>query len=108
MDNFNGIGLLYVSIVILTAFNTPVASFTKEVNPWLAERPLVFNGRLTNHGLTSLVKEATGSQHDNVPMTAFLYHFTIMTTLTVALFIPSTCPVGEWYKTCAEQAFLAA
>ena len=39
----------------------PVASFTKEVNPWLAKRPLVFNGRLANCGLTSLVKEATGS-----------------------------------------------
>ena len=38
----------------------PVASFTKEVNPWLAKRPLVFNGRLANGRLTSLVKEATG------------------------------------------------
>ena len=36
-----------------------VASFTKEVNPRLAQRPLVFNERLANHGLTSLVKEAT-------------------------------------------------
>ena len=36
-----------------------MASFTKEVNPRLAKRPLVFNGRLANHGLTSLVKEAT-------------------------------------------------
>ena len=39
---------------------TPVASFTKEVNPRLAKRPLVFNGRLPNRGLTSLVKGATG------------------------------------------------
>ena len=38
----------------------PVASFTKEVNSRLAKRPLVFNGRLANRGLTSLVKEATG------------------------------------------------
>ena len=38
----------------------PVASFTKEVSSRLAKRPLVFNGRLANHGLTSLVKEATG------------------------------------------------
>ena len=38
---------------------TPVASFTKEVNPRLAKRPLVFNGRLANRRLTSLVKEAT-------------------------------------------------
>ena len=39
---------------------TPVASFTKEVNPRLAKRPLVFNGRLANRGLTSLIKGATG------------------------------------------------
>ena len=37
----------------------PVASFTKEVNPRLAKRPLKTNGRLGNHKLTSLVKEAT-------------------------------------------------
>ena len=36
-----------------------VASFTKEVNWRLAKRPLVFNGRLANHQLTSLIKEAT-------------------------------------------------
>ena len=40
---------------------TPVASFTKEVNPGLAKRPLVYNGRLANRGLTSLVKEATSA-----------------------------------------------
>ena len=39
---------------------TPVASFTKEVSPRLAIPPLIFNGRLANRGLTSLVKEATG------------------------------------------------
>ena len=39
----------------------PVASFTEEVHPRLAKRPLKTNGRLANHGLTSLVKEATGS-----------------------------------------------
>ena len=38
----------------------PVASFTNEVNPRLAKRPLVFNGRVANRRLTSLVKEATG------------------------------------------------
>ena len=43
----------------LTTMETPVTSFTKEVNPWLAKRPLVFNGRLAYRGLTSLVKEAT-------------------------------------------------
>ena len=42
-----------------------VASFTKEVNSILAKRPLVFNGRLANRGLTSLVKEATG-QHQAI------------------------------------------
>ena len=36
-----------------------VASFTKEVNPRLPKRPLVFNGRLANRGLTYSVKEAT-------------------------------------------------
>ena len=40
--------------------NTPVASFIKEVYSRLTKRPLVFNGRLANHGLTHLVKEATG------------------------------------------------
>ena len=38
----------------------PVGYFTKEVNPRLAKRPLDFNGCLVNHGLISLVKEATG------------------------------------------------
>ena len=41
------------------ALDTSVASFTKEVNSGLAKRPLVFNGRLANHGLTTLVEEAT-------------------------------------------------
>ena len=42
----------------------PVVSFTKELNPPLAERPLKklkTNGCLANGGLTSLVKEATAS-----------------------------------------------
>ena len=43
----------------LPVFQARHASFTKEVNPRLAERQLVFNGRLANRGLTSLVKEAT-------------------------------------------------
>ena len=42
---------------------SPVAPFTKDVNPRLAKRPLVFNGRLANRGLTSLVKEAAGRPH---------------------------------------------
>ena len=47
--------------LIMLYFSIPVASFTKEVNTRLAKRPLVFNGRLANRGLTSLVKEVTGS-----------------------------------------------
>ena len=42
-----------------TIVHTLVAFFTKEVNPRLAKRPLVFNGRLVNRGLTFLIKEAT-------------------------------------------------
>ena len=42
---------------------SPVASFTKEVNPPLAKRPLVFNGHLDNCWFTSLVGEATGMLH---------------------------------------------
>ena len=34
--------------------------FTKEVNPRLAKRPLVFNERLANRELSSSVKEAIG------------------------------------------------
>ena len=37
-----------------------VASFTKEVNPGLAKRPLGFNGRLANRGLTSLERGHRG------------------------------------------------
>ena len=37
-----------------------VASFTKEVNPRLAKRPLNISGHLANLELTSFVKEATG------------------------------------------------
>ena len=40
----------------VVAVYTSVASFIKEVNSRLAKRPLVFNGRLANRGLTSLVK----------------------------------------------------
>ena len=38
-----------------------MASFTKEVNPQLAKRPLKISGHLANRGLTSFVKEATGA-----------------------------------------------
>ena len=53
---FNCLGYSF----ILAILSPQVASFTKEVNSGLAKRPLVFNGRLANRGLTSLVKEATG------------------------------------------------
>ena len=39
----------------------PVASFTQEVDWHLAKHPLVFNGRLANRQLASIVKEATGT-----------------------------------------------
>ena len=41
---------------------SPVASFTKEGNPQLAKHPLKTSGHLANHGLTSLVKEATAGE----------------------------------------------
>ena len=50
--------------------STPVASFTKEVNPRLAKLPLKTNRRLANRGLTSLVKEATDGL--NTAVAAFL------------------------------------
>ena len=40
--------------------------FPKEINPRLTKRPLETNGRLANHGLTSLVKEATDNKLDLV------------------------------------------
>ena len=46
---------------VKTLCMTPVASFTKEVNLWLAKHPLKTNGRLANRELTSLIKETTDS-----------------------------------------------
>ena len=48
---------------------TPVASFTKEVNPQLPKCPLKTNGHLANLELTSFVKEAT----DNLPLMECLF-----------------------------------
>ena len=48
----------YCHCTELVVLDTQVASFTEEVNPRLAKRPLVFNGRLANRWLTFLVKEA--------------------------------------------------
>ena len=39
---------------------SPMASFTKQVDPRLAKHPLKTNGHLANLRLTSLVKEAAG------------------------------------------------
>ena len=55
-----GIDMSLVSWLLPRAQQSPVASFTKEVNLRLAKRPLKTNGRLANRRLTSLVKEATG------------------------------------------------
>ena len=44
--------------------------FAKEVNPRLAKRPLVFNGRLANLGLICLVKEAAGRRWSLQTLTA--------------------------------------
>ena len=54
---------------VISRKELPVASCTKEVNSRLAKRPLVFNGRLANRGLTSLVNrpqlvnEKNGARH---------------------------------------------
>ena len=56
-----------------------VASFNKEVNPRLAKRPLVFNRRLANRGLTTLVKKATG-----VWLTATLHYLDIEASTKMA------------------------
>ena len=42
-----------------TRYIRPLASLTREVNPRLANSPLIFNGRLANYGIISSVKEAT-------------------------------------------------
>ena len=61
------------SLVIRVTFNSlpPVAPLTKEGNLWLAKHPLVYNGHLAKHRLTSFVKEAKG---DNIK-----YHRTWLT-----------------------------
>ena len=51
----------YAEIKLGALIWRPVAHFIEEVNPRLAKRPLIFNGRLANRGLTSLVKEAIAS-----------------------------------------------
>ena len=88
-------------------YHWPVASFTKEVNPWLAKRPLVFNGRLANRGLTSLVKETTISyltrwvlnKMATVLQTPFQIHFVEKKNYIKILrkFVPER-PIGYWFS----------
>ena len=66
--------------------NTPVASFTKEVSSIFAKRPLVFNGRLANHGLTSLVKEATAGWLLGVYLGKFGRQLTMYHTVLESVF----------------------
>ena len=59
----------------LTLLWRSVAYFTKEVTSRLAKRPLVFNGRLANRGLTSLAKEVTGVLRVSVLYICTFYTF---------------------------------
>ena len=59
---------------LLINFQLPVASFTKEVNSRLAKCPLVFNGHLANHRLTSSVKETTVWASERFPIRCFVQH----------------------------------
>ena len=69
-----------------------VASFTKEVNPRLAKRPLVLNGRFANRGLTSLVKEATVVSWPD-PFLCFL-HLRMVEIAPIAMHCEIKWPVG--------------
>ena len=72
--------------VQIMTWGRPAASFTKEVNPRLAESPLKTNGRLGNRGLTSLVKGATGDKLLSEPM---------MVSLLTRIFVTRS----QWVKT---------
>ena len=61
-ENPNQVPAHLSSCVTSRTRRAPVASFTSEVNPRLAKRPLKLNGRLANRELTSLVKKATGDR----------------------------------------------
>ena len=80
---------------------SPVACFAKEVNPWLAKRPLVFNGRLANHGLTSLVKQATGGclphtdKMATISQTIFSSAFPWMKTFQFQINFTEICSLGS-------------
>ena len=66
-----------------------MASFTKEVNPGLAKRPLVFNGRLADLGLTSFVKEAIVRYPVSGRSNGDLNHYDDVITGTIASLITS-------------------
>ena len=61
-ENPNQVPAHLSSCITSRTRKTSVASFTSEVNPRLAKRPLKLNGRLANRELTSLVKKATGDR----------------------------------------------
>ena len=60
-----------------------ITSFTKKVNLRSAKHPLVFNGCLTNRGLTSLVKEATGHQHTAVSSLKLLKQVSLLIIVAI-------------------------
>ena len=84
-----------------------MASFTKEVNSKLGKCPLVFNERLANSGLLSLVKEATGPGHFREKKQKFCLHhvifkcmwFTTHLTYGLELF---NCDVA-WQGQCCRE-----
>ena len=82
-----------------------MASFTKEVNPRLAKRPLKTNGRLANSELTSLVKEAIGRWWSISPWliitetsTLVPYHFTQVTATAYIQIICSHLKRVMWSR----------
>ena len=90
----------------MSTTNTPVTSFTKEVNPRLAKRPLITNACLANLELTSLVKEATGVGGGGVTngifsVRLFSKMFTIFKAL-VTYWIPRSYLTGVKYDSDAN------
>ena len=59
LSNAEATKVAYEEKLEAVTVNIPLWSLTKEVKPRLDKRPLVFNGRLANCGLTFLLKEVT-------------------------------------------------
>ena len=78
---------MHVCLLSIVATVATVATFTKEVLSRLAERPLVFNGRLADRGLTSLVKMGTGVKSPPPPPLT-----TTTTTTTTTKTTPTPTP----------------